>query len=74
MDTTKEDLILEVKKRFFELAVWFVIFTNTPETINELLVLVQKRFLSTSQWTCWEERLHNDLFCVELDQKPQLNQ
>ena len=34
------------KNAFFELVVWFVIFTNTPETINELLVLVPKHDFS----------------------------
>ena len=31
-------------------------------------------FLSTSQEIGWEERLRNDLFCVEWDVKPELNQ
>jgi len=31
-------------------------------------------FLLLSQEIGWEERLRNDLFCVEWDVKPQLNQ
>jgi len=37
-------------------------------------LLVDVSFLSTGQEIGWEEHLRNDLFCVEWDAKPQLNQ
>ena len=39
-----------------------------------LLLCVRFSFSTPSQEICLRKRLRNDLFCVELDVKPQLNQ
>ena len=44
------------------------------KSYESLHSFAKKWFLSTIQKIVWEEHLRNDLFCVEWDVKPQLNQ